>query len=283
MTQLSGGIYVDDAGTPGVVSPSAFLHSDRKSWAAVIVPDSAAAQVGAALDIFLAGIGVDFSARELHFTDIYAGRSVFEGVAIDRRYELIDLMATIFEKFQLPIFFQTCSPQFLSEIRQKFEFGSNVGFLDLKKHDHFSLLFLLFQVRRFMAEHRQHFKRPLPVVIDEGLAKAGTVLDLPAWSDSIQGGRMEFQRSHESPFLQLADFAAFAVARTQWLAAKGNLKDRDLRFLRIVSAERLCVTNLPLVKTSVEDLSAAKYDEMLRRDRRSKGLPDDVPASPRRN
>ena len=204
MTLVSGGIYVDDAGTPGVLSPSEFLHSGRKSWAAVIVPDSAAAQVATALDIFLAGIGVDFGARELHFTDIYAGRSVFGGVAIDRRYELIDLTATIFEKFQLPILFQTCSPQFMSEIRQKVEFDFNIGFLDLKKHDHFSLLYLLFQVRCFMAEHRQHFKRPLPVIIDEGLAKAGTVLDLPAWSDSIQGGRIEFRRSHESPFLQLA-------------------------------------------------------------------------------
>ena len=82
---------------------------------------------------------------------------------------------------------------------------------------------------------------------------------------------------------QLADFAAFAIARTQWLVAKGNLKDRDLRFLRLVSAERLCIINLPLVKTSVEDLGTAKYDEILRRDRRSKGLPDDPPGSPRRH
>ena len=168
MAQVSGGIYIDDAGTPGVLSPSAFLHSDRKSWAAVIVPDSAASQVATALDIFLAGIGGDFRARKLHFTDIYPGRSVFEGVAIERRYKLIDLMATIFERFQLPILFQTCSPQFMSEIRQKFEFGSNIGFLDLKKHDHFSLLYLLFQVRGFMAEHRQHFRRPLPSSLMRG-------------------------------------------------------------------------------------------------------------------
>jgi hypothetical protein len=255
------------------------LHPDRKSWAAVIVPESAASQVAAALDMFLAGIGADFRVRELHFTDIYSGRSAFEGVPIGRRYELIDLMATIFERFQLPIFFQTCSPQFMAEIRQTFEFGPNIGFLDLKKHEHFSLLYLLFQVRRFIAEHRQHFKRPLPVIVDEGLAKAGIALEVPAWADSIQGGRIEFRRSHESPFLQLADFAAFAIARTQWLAAKGNLKDRDLRFLRIVSAERLCIMNLPLVRASAEDLGTAKYDEILRRDRRLKGLPDDPPAS----
>jgi hypothetical protein len=283
MTQATGGIYVDDAGTPGVQSPSDFLHADRKSWAAVIVPDSAAAQVATALDIFLAGFGAEFGARELHFTDIYSGRFAFDGVAIEKRYELIDLMATIFAKFQLPILFQTCSPEFMSEIRQMSRFDFSVGPLNLNKHDHLSLLYLLFQVRCFMTEHSQHFKRALPVIVDEGLAKAGAAIDVPTWSDLIQGGRIEFHRSHESPFLQLADFAAFAIARTQWLAAKGNLKGRDLQFLRIVSAERLCMINLPLVNMSAEDLGPAKYDEILRRDRRSKGLPDDLPSSPRRH
>lgn len=271
----SGGIYIDDAGTPGVVSPSAFLHSDRKSWAAVLVPESAAVKVATALDMFLAGMQAEYGARELHFTDIYAGRSAFKNVPIDKRYELIDLMANIFESFQLPILFQTCSPEFMAEMRQEIEVGSSIGFLNLNRHDHFSLLYLLFQVRRFMAEHRQHFERPLPVVIDEGLVKAGVALDLPAWSDSIKGGRIEFRRSHEYPGLQLADFAAFAVARTQWLFGKGDLKAHDIRFLRIVSAERLCIINLPLVTTSVEDIGPDKYDELLRRDRRSKGLPDD--------
>ncbi|MFX0200788.1 MAG: DUF3800 domain-containing protein [Candidatus Hodarchaeota archaeon] len=275
--QMSGGIYIDDAGTPGAVSPSAFLHTDRKSWAAVIVPEKAAPELATGLEIFLKGIRIDYAAAELHFTDIYGGRGTFKDVPIEKRYELIDLMAGIFEKFQLPILFQTCSPEFLSEIRPKFQFGPKIHFLNLDKHDHFALLFLLYQVRRFVHEHKQHFRRSLPVIIDEGLVKAGTVLELPDWADAFREGRVEFRKSHECPFLQLADFAAFAIGRSQWLLGKGELKPRDIRFMEIVSAERLCVINLPSVVVSPDRHTVADYDEYLKRDRREKGLPDDPP------
>src|SRR3989442_9605087 len=115
--QMSAGIYIDEAGTPGAVSPSAFLHTDRKSWAAVVIPETAAPELATALEIFLEGIGSDYAAQELHFADIYGGRGAFKDIPIEKRFELIDLMASIFEKFQLPILFQTCSPEFLSEMR----------------------------------------------------------------------------------------------------------------------------------------------------------------------
>ena len=272
---MSAGIYIDDAGTPGAVSPSAFLHTNRKSWAAVIVPHNAAPQLATVLEIFLKGIRSDYSAKELHFTDIYGGHGSFADVSIEERYDLIDLMASIFERFQLPLFFQPCSPEFISEIQSKYSFSQKIQFLNLNKHDHFALLFLLFQVRHFIHEHKQHFKRTLPVIVDEGLVKAGTVLELPAWGDTFRQGRVEFRKSHDLPFLQLADFAAFVIGRSQWLLGKGDLKPRDVRFMQIVSAERLCIINLPSLAVSPYQHTIADYDEYLRRDRRGKGLPDD--------
>ncbi|MBI4459184.1 MAG: DUF3800 domain-containing protein [Acidobacteria bacterium] len=197
---------------------------------------------------------------------------------IEERYELIDLMVQIFEKFQLPIVFQTCSPEFLSEIRPKIGVLPKIDFLDLDKPDHFALFVLLLQVRRFMADHRQYFGRALPVIIDEGLVKSGVVVELPHWADSFRKGRVEFRKSHECAFLQLADFAAFAISRTQWLLAKGNLKRHDVRFLEIVSNERLCVINLPSAPISLDNHTAANYDRYMKRDRRAKGLPDDPPS-----
>jgi hypothetical protein len=274
----SAGIFIDDAGTPGATSRSALLHNDRKSWAAVIVPNQAASKLSTALSIFLDGIGTDHGAKELHFAEIYGGRGVFEDVPIDKRYELMDLMAAIFANFQLPIFFQTCSPGFLSELRPKIGALPKIRFLDLEKHDHFALLLLLFQVRRFVTEHRQHFTDPLPVVVDEGLAKAGTTLEIPLWEDVFQSGQIEFRKSHECAFLQLADFAAFSISRAQWLLAGGNLKPRDVRFLEIVSARRLCIINLPSVEISPGSYTTAEYEKSLREDRLAKGLPDDPPS-----
>lgn len=272
---MSAGIYIDDAGTPGAVSPSAFLHADRKSWAAVVVPDDSASDVRFGINIFLEGIRRDYSAHELHFAEIYAGRGPFQSATIEQRYELIDLMARIFERFQLPILFQTSSPEFLSEIRSKFQLDQKIGFLDMRRHDHFALVFLLFRVRRFMQEHKHHFERPLPVIVDEGLVKAGSSLKLPWWGDVFEQRQIDFRRSHECEFLQLADFAAFAVGRTQWLLGKGALKPRDIRFLKTVSAERLSVIHMPAVEVIPEHHTTADYDEYLRSDRRAKGLPDD--------
>jgi hypothetical protein len=98
-----GGIYIDDAGTPGVVSPSVFLHKNRKSWAAVIVPDQAAGDLKMALDMFLEGMATDYEVNELHFNEIYSGRkrSPFEDVCTDDRFELINLVTDIFEKFSI--------------------------------------------------------------------------------------------------------------------------------------------------------------------------------------
>jgi hypothetical protein len=277
---LQGGIYIDDAGTPGVVSPSFFLHKNRKSWAAVIVPDQAAGDLKMALDMFLEGMATDYGVNELHFNEIYSGRkrSPFEDVCTDDRFELINLVTDIFEKFQLPIFFQTTSPEFLSELRPKIQLPK-VGFFDLDKHDHFGLVFLLFQVRGFIHKYHGHFPNPLPVIIDEDLVKAGVSVDMGRWEDTFQCGKVEFQRSHEEPFLQLADFAASAIARCQWLLGRGNLNPRDTQFMEIVSSERLYIINLPSVATSRVGHTTQDYDDYLRQNRRSKGLPDEPPSA----
>jgi Protein of unknown function (DUF3800) len=272
-----GGVYIDDTGTPGTMSPSLCLHKDRRSWAAVIVPEDAASNVATALEIFLNGISADYAAKELHFTDIYSGSGAFKNRDIKERFKLFELMATIFEEFQLPIFFQTSSPEFLSEIQPKIGSVSRIGFLNLKRHEHVALAFLLFRVHRFMTDYRQHFDGPLPVIIDQGLAKPGAIRKLGRWGDTFRNSSVEFRESHGDPFLQLADFAAFAIARSQWLLGKGNLKPRDIDFLRIVSSQRLCIINLPSVSISPEEHTTADFDDFLKRDRRAKGLPDDPP------
>lgn len=274
---MFAGIYIDDAGTPGTVSPSAFLHTYRKSWAAVIVPEASVSDLTKAMEISLQGAATDYGVNELHFNDIYAGRGRFKRVPIEERFELFELMTTIFEKFNLPIFFQTCSPEFFSEIAPKLGPLPKINFFDLKKHDHFALFYLFVQVRKFLVDHKQHFKNPLRVIIDEGLAKAGTVAKIRRWADLFRGGQLEFRKSHECSFLQLADFAAFVISRAQWLLGKGDLKPRDIEFMKIISGERLSIINLPMVETWPDKHTTTVYDDFLRRDREAKGLKKDLP------
>jgi len=275
---MSAGIYIDDSGTPGSTSPSRFLHRDRKSWAAVIVPESIAPDVETAMQIFLAGVKVDHGAEELHFPEIYGGRGSFKGVPGQTRHKLFELMVHLFQSFQLPIIFQTCSLEYCSEIHARFPaISGRFDFLDNDDHEHLGLHFLLFRVHEFVREHKEHFPRTLPVFVDEGLAKADAVLRLPHFASTMEDGLVRFQKSHKRPFLQLADFAAFVIARQQWLAARGNLNTLDREFLQIVDPRRLCVINLPSGSIPATSMSSQAYDELLKVDRRAKGLPEEPP------
>lgn len=273
---LSDGIFIDDAGTPGVETGSGFLHQDRKSWAGVIVPEDIQKDVDKCISTFLEGVHQDYGANELHFPEIYGGRGVFKDVEIGVRYELLELMARIFGRFQIPIVFQTCSARFLKEIRERLpsQFPRKIDFLDLERHDHLTLFFLLTQIRDFIGENGDRFPRSLPVYVDEGIVKAGAELRFESWKDMFEGGRIRFQKSHLVAGLQLADFAAFVIGRTQWLQSKSELKPRDKRFLEILSDNDLFLVNLPKVAIDLNNWSNSDYDEYLRLDRIAKGLPE---------
>ncbi|WP_259669899.1 MULTISPECIES: hypothetical protein [unclassified Rhizobium] len=100
---IRGAIYIDDSGNPGAESGSDFLPSARKSWTAVIVPSVIAARVQAGMDIFLNGVRDEFGVAELHFTEIFSNKGAWRRVSVQRRAEVIKLMAVVMAKLGLPI------------------------------------------------------------------------------------------------------------------------------------------------------------------------------------
>jgi hypothetical protein len=90
---------------------------------------------------------------------------------------------------------------------------------------------------------------------------------------------LEFRRSHDEVCLQLADFAAFSIARTQWLLSTSKRKPRDEAFLRAVAAEHLEIVNLAKMPVDLDSFTAADYADALMVDRLLKGLPDAPPRS----
>jgi len=271
--QMIPGVYIDDAGTPGQESKSKYLHTDRKSWAAVIVPPEIQDELRYKMNIFLDGVRADYGADELHFTEIYSGNGPYKKVSIQDRGELISMMATLFHSLSLPILFQSSSPELLDELRGRYGISSGkIGWFSLRNHEHFSLLALCGRVANFIRDHQQSFPKPIPVMIDEGLAKPGASIKLPAFDDVFHDAELRFRSTEECAYLQLADFAAFVIARTQWLMGKGELKERDHLFLESVSADRLNVINLPTVAISLDGHTSEDYDALLRDDRLFKGF-----------
>ena len=167
---VTGCIYVDDAGNPGAESGSDFLSSSRKSWTAVIVPSSVADAVEVGMGMFLRGVRGEFGASELHFTDIYSGRGVWEDVAIIKRIEIFDLMKDILESFSLPIVHQTASEETLHDHERVFSrlVKAPNSRWDIKNVSHFGFLLLCSNLSRYIAElHKQgpkDFVLPIPLI-----------------------------------------------------------------------------------------------------------------------
>ncbi len=286
---VQGSINIDDAGNPGAESGSEFLSETRKSWTAIIIPSSVAGDVSTAMDIFLAGVSSEFKAAELHFTDIYSGRGVWKGVEIAKRIEVFEIMAGIMESFALPVIHQTASAetlndhhQVLSQIRR-----APGAWWDIKDIAHFGFLLpcsnLSKHLRKLHTECPHDFELPLPAYVDEGLAKAGTCIDLPNWGDVIEGQKVLFCNSGENVGIQIADFAAFTISRTQWIIVQQKLRESvskgDMLFLKTTG--RLNILNLPMIGFSADNLSRESYEFTLSRDRREKGLPARPSKSPR--
>lgn len=275
------GIYVDDSGNPGVDSGSVHLSETRKSWTAVIVPPRAAKDCSIVMDIFLRGIANDYGVNELHFTDIFSGRGIWKQVKIEDRIQIFRLMSAFLSKrVPLPIVHVTTSQETLNDHPQFFEMyrAKPNQFWNLSV-PHVGFLRMCIEVVDYVREMRDDghpdFTNPLPMFADEGLAVAGASIPLPNWEDVMEGPLVNFATSQDVAGIQIADFAAFTISRTQWTVAQRELgtplSRSDEEFLSYGSG--LNIVNLPMVPIAKSNLSKESHEFILERDRMNKGLP----------
>jgi len=273
---MGGAIYADDSGNPGVESGSVFLPADRKSWTAVIVPSTVAEHVEQAMKIFIEGVQGEFGVDELHFTEIYSGTGAWKPVLPQKRAEVIELMAGVMSKLGLPIVHQTVSDFTMLDHPQR-EIPGRVGDWDLENLSQLALLMLCSGVFHHVTTMRDRspkdFTLPFPLFVDEGIMPAGRERALPNWADVIEGPRASFRKSSELAGLQLADFAAFIISRSQWIAVKrstGFISKSDEVILK--AASRLNILNLPFMKVTPDTFGKEAYEDSQAASRVSKGL-----------
>jgi hypothetical protein len=72
--------------------------------------------------------------------------------------------------------------------------------------------------------------------------------------------------------LQLADFAAFCVARMQWVAVKSQRTAVDNQFLTLISDISRCCINIKETYIDPTTFTARDYERTIDEDRREKGL-----------
>jgi hypothetical protein len=190
-------------------------------------------------------------AREFHFGDIYAGRKEFDGLPIAVRLALFEFMATIFRTYRFPVIVQTLDPSSLGEIRRWGKFPDSIGPFNLARPADAALFFLLLRVKSHLQE--QAGSGLARVFIDEGYKNNGIAIRIPTFEEVFADGLLCFAKSSSIHPIQLADFAAFCMNRTQLLLGKEQLSDLDGALLEILSPIAWNYVNIERRVVSLED------------------------------
>jgi len=241
------GVFIDDTGSPGLKNTPSNLHPNRKTWVAVVIPKMQIAEVWRQLPGALKALKSLLGAHEFHFTDIYMGRKEFKGIPFEQRLSVIEFMANIFNRYKFPVFVQTLDPKSLANIRSRSEFPDTLGDFNLHSHEDFALYLLLTRVKWHLEKSYKATDRVARVFVDEGYKKNGVGLCFPPLSHAFVDGLICFARSDTILPLQLADFAAFFLNRTQLITGKHELTHRDKELLRILSTIAWNYRNIPKI------------------------------------
>ncbi len=228
------GVFVDDTGSPGLHETPAHLHPKRKSWVAVIVPRCDIAEIWQQFPQAIDELESLTGASEFHFTDIYNKRRAFKDVPLQVRLGVFEFMAYIFSVYKFPVFVQTLDPNTLKDLRDRGSFPERVGPFNFRNHEDLALFLLLLRVKWHLEKKYSASERLARVFVDEGFRKNGRAVVIEPLKNVFADGLICFASSSSILPLQLADFAAFCLNRTQLLLGRPELNDRDEALLRII-------------------------------------------------
>lgn len=244
------GVFIDETGSPGLKHTPSFLHPERKTWVAVAVSPVYMPEILQQFGKAIGALQELTGAREFHFVDIYGGRNAFKDVPLERRLGLFRFMAFVIRQYGLPLFVQTLdptSPIFIQALDPKSEVSARLkaelanesealkpeilGHLHTDNHEHLALLLLLIQLRWYL--RRASDGGTAHVFIDEGLRKWGSVIRIAGLGPEIRDGAVYSESSAQVLPLQLADFAAFGLNRTQLILGKETPGSLDYTIAQI--------------------------------------------------
>ena len=240
------GVFIDDTGSPGLADTPPNLHPERKTWVAVIVPPDVMPEILYQLKGVIQELKQQFDTDEFHFADIYNGRRHFKGIDLQKRLAIFEFMAFVFSANSIPILVQTFDPETLAHFRSRTPSDVPEGIppFDLTKPEDAALFCLLAQVKSFMKKTPTYPGTRARVFIDEGFKNAGIAIKLRTFENEFADGLICFAQSSSIFPIQLADFAAFLLNRTQLIGGREQRSPLDNRIAQIASTIAVNYVNL---------------------------------------
>lgn len=271
------GVFIDDTGSPGQVTESKHLHPNRKTWVAVLLPPKQFQDVVDQMPGTIEEMKERFDVREFHFADILGGRKEYKGIDLSVRLGIFEFMSFIFASYHFPIVCQTFNPAHMKDYRKLSTLKNAIPGFDLSNHTHAALWFLIINIKKYLKSRQYGLTEKAVVFIDEGLKRAGHIHELPYFSKDFIDGKFHFDSSEKIFPIQLADYAAFCLNKTQMIMSKDQKTTLDITLMKIFEIANFNFLNIPKVKVDITKFKSADFDDFHKKDRISKGLKPDLP------
>lgn len=261
-------IVCDDTHSSQENGESKYISSNRRSYVGIeINPDdweTIASKIREMHDEF----NLPDDLKNFHFTDMYNARGYWKENR-EKSNKIFEKFTELFEKYQIETFVQT-----IEEYTPVQGVTWPEGFLDIKKLagnnllDGIAFVLMVSKVLRKLKSGESAC-----FLVEEGcLGKAGK-----KYACESQGIHAEFHFMNKNfELLQLADFLAFSINRIKMIALKNDMNYSDSEIFKTLY-ERLsiAINCKDAIKSRIDDIPHIKeqYEDMLRNDRKAKGLP----------
>ena len=130
-------------------------------------------------------------------------------------------------------------------MRSRGSFPERLGPFNFTRQEDLALFFLLLRVKWHLEQTCPEGERRARLFVDEGFQRNGAAIVIEPLRKVFADGLICFGRSDSILPLQLADFAAFCMNRTQLFIGRPQLKELDESFLRIIEPIAWNYQNIP--------------------------------------
>lgn len=232
-------LFVDDTGF-NKNKNSKRLNDEKISMVGCLVAVDKIQDLANELNFQLSELKELYDAYEYHFTDICNHKNQFEGIDGYDALSMIQLFAEIIKEYDIKIVTQTITGEMLEKkgdliagvdaIARECGFSSTS---EAQKNESRALILNILDAKKYV-ELLSGDNEIAAVFCDEGLRKNNAETKIKLGGKDVE---IDFCSSKEFPYLQVADFAAWALTRSKLNLEKSQnkeMKDFDLMTMKIL-------------------------------------------------
>jgi hypothetical protein len=219
-------IVIDDTGSPGNKNETRFIKKNRKTLVGVFIHSQYIEHLEMTMKKNISIWNTEYGISEIHLTDLINRQKIFSNLPEDIPLVITKILSDWFSKIELPFIVQTCTNKTFLENGFHLIAKEKRGKLDPENARDQALFLMLFQIRKFMNEFYPNDE--IEIVIDEDAKhKPNTVEIFKMLEGWATNSGIRYASSKEFVLLQIADFFAYALNRTQMAITKDNKTESE--------------------------------------------------------